>query len=177
MDKTLTSIAHPHDQFFRDVMSDLRIAREFFTLHLPKKILDQIDLKTLELQPSSYFNKIHQEPIMDLVYKVEIKSVDNSLYLIVEHQSTPDKLMTLRMLRYKTYIIERHFRNHDNKSIPLVHGIVIYHGNVPYPYTTDIVDLIDAPREMIPEDFLKSFQLIDLSQIDDELLKQRKSVE
>lgn len=176
MDKTLTSIAHPHDQFFREVMSDLRIAREFFTLHLPKKILSQIDLKTLELQPSSYFNKIHQESIMDLVYKVEIQGVSNSLYLIVEHQSTPDKWMSLRMLRYTTYIIERHFKNNCKKSIPLVHGIVIYHGNQPYPYPTDIVDLIDAPREMIPEDFLKSFQLIDLNQIDDELLKKRASV-
>lgn len=49
--------------------------------------------------------------------------------------------------------------------------MVIYHGS-PYQFKTNIADLVDAPKELVEQYFLKPFQLIDLNQIADETLKQ-----
>lgn len=54
--ETTNQIAHAHDFFFRTAMSDLRVAREFFSVHLPDEIRQAIDLKNLILQPRSYYN-------------------------------------------------------------------------------------------------------------------------
>lgn len=43
-------IAHAHDTFVRTVMSDPRIAREFFTIHLPQDIRELMDFNYLVLQ-------------------------------------------------------------------------------------------------------------------------------
>jgi predicted transposase/invertase (TIGR01784 family) len=176
MDDSTKSIARVHDKFFRDVMSDLRIAREFFALHLPPRILNRINLATLELQPCSYFNVILDESILDLVYKADIVDWGECVYFIVEHQSTPDKWMPLRMQIYTTHIIDRHFKNSGGKSVPLVYGMVVYHGAQPYPYFTDIHSIVNAPYEMIGEDFLKSSQLIELGKMTDEKLKGSASI-
>ena len=39
-----------HDNFVRKSLSDKKIAAEFFETHLPKEILSQVDLSTLEQQ-------------------------------------------------------------------------------------------------------------------------------
>jgi hypothetical protein len=41
-------IARAHDSFVRTVLSDPRIAREFFEIYLPKAILKVIDLDHLD---------------------------------------------------------------------------------------------------------------------------------
>ncbi len=66
----------------------------------------------------------------------------------------------------------QHLKKHPEKSIPLVYPMVIYHGEKIYPYSTDINDLVDAPRELVDKYFLKPFQLIDLGRINDQELKQ-----
>ena len=38
-----------HDKFFKQTMSDLRVARDFFSLHLPAEIKQQVNLDTLQL--------------------------------------------------------------------------------------------------------------------------------
>ena len=49
--------------------------------------------------------------------------------------------------------------------------MVVYHAETAYPYSTDIKDIVDAPRILIDRYFLKPFQLIDLARIEDEELK------
>lgn len=67
--------------------------------------------------------------------------------------------------------MDQHIKITQQKKLPLVYPMVIYHAERPYPYSTDIRDGIDASRELIDRYFLKPFQLIDLGQIDDEELK------
>lgn len=60
-------ITHAHDAFVRTVLSDLRIASEFFKIHLPDEILKLIDLDNLVLQPRSYIDDVGKEAIVDVV--------------------------------------------------------------------------------------------------------------
>lgn len=80
--------------------------------------------------------------------------------------------MPFRILKYVCNIIDQYLKDHNTNKIPLIYPLVVYHGQRPYPFSTDINDLIDAPKELVDRYFLKPFQLLDLGQIDDEAMKQ-----
>lgn len=168
-------ITNAHDQFFRTAMADKRVARDFLQSWLPKDIYQSVDLEKLEIQPRTYINDVRKESAVDVLFKTEIEGREAYLYLLLEHQSTPDKLMPFRLLKYMCNIIDHHITTHGTKHdkiIPLIYPVVIYHGKRKYPFSTNLSDLIDAPQSLIERYFLKPFQLIDLGQIDDETLKQ-----
>lgn len=56
--KSENKITHAHDKFVRTVMADPRVAREFFTLHLPEEIRKVTDLENMKLQPRSQIDDL-----------------------------------------------------------------------------------------------------------------------
>jgi len=173
MNKTKKNqISNAHDQFFRTAMADKRVARDFLMAWLPGELCQRFDFEQLEIQPRSHINDVRQESAVDVLFKTMIEGHEAYIYLLLEHQSTPDPLMPFRMLKYMCNIIDHHLKTHGGKKIPLIYPLVIYHGKRKYPFSTDLNDLVDAPPSLIDRYFLKPFQLIDLGQIDDETLKQ-----
>ena len=85
-------IAQAHDHFFKQAMSDQRVAQDFFAAHLPSDLLQAIDLRQLTLQPGSYIDDLRQTAIVDLLFKTTIQASPAYLYLLIEHQSKPRKL-------------------------------------------------------------------------------------
>ncbi|CAM4500636.1 MAG: ISNCY family transposase ISPlu22 [Legionella sp.] len=173
--KNNNHISNAHDQFFRTAMMDKRVARDFLMSWLPGEICQSVDFEKLEIQPRSHINDVRKESAVDVLFKTEIEGHEAYIYLLLEHQSTPDQLMPFRMLKYICNIIDHHLKTHDTKNdkkIPLIYPLVIYHGKRKYPFSTNLGDLIDAPQALVERYFLKPFQLIDLGQIDDEILKQ-----
>jgi predicted transposase/invertase (TIGR01784 family) len=152
-------------------MRDPRVVRELLIDLLPKEVLQEIDLTQLEYQPGSYINDIRTESVADTLYKTKFKEGMGYVYLIVDHQNKPDKLMPFRLLKYICNIIDQHLKKHRSKKIPLVLPLVIYHGAPVWRYSTDINDLVDAPRSLVDAYFLKPFILVDLNQIEDNDLK------
>jgi len=170
---TKKHITKAHDHFFRMVMSDKRVAREFFETHLPNDLLKIADLNCLELQPGSYIDDMRQESIADTLFKTIIDGHEAFLYLVVDHQSNPDELMPFRILKYICNIISQHLDGTKSKQIPLIMPLVVYHGSRHWSFSTNINDLVDAPRNIVDTYFLKPFTLIDLNRIDDAILKER----
>lgn len=166
-------IPKAHDYFFRTIMSDKRVAKEFFEAHLPNDVLIQIDLNQLELQSSSYIDDMRKESIADMLFKTQIAGYEAYLYLLIDHQSRPDELMPFRSLKYLCNVIDQHLKGSSNKKIPFILPMVVYHGKQPWHYSTNINDLVDAPKELVESYFLKPFTLIDLTKIEDEILKQK----
>lgn len=169
--KNNNQIRNPHDQFFRTAMENKQVAREFLKTWLPTELYQVTDLEHLEIQPRSQINDIRQESEIDVLFKTTINGNDAYIYLLLEHQSTPDKLMPFRLLKYICNIIDQHLKTYGGKKIPLVYPTVVYNGKRKYPFSTNLADLVDAPKELVDHYFLKPFQLIDLGQIDDETLK------
>jgi len=95
-------INNPHDKLIKIVFSDRQEAVEFFQNKLPQEIVKIIDWDTLELEGSNYIDEEMQESESDLVYSVDFKNGRDKcfLYLMFEHQSTPDK-----WVRYSTIAI------------------------------------------------------------------------
>ncbi len=165
------NIHNPHDKYFRLAMTDIRVAREFFEQYLPKTIAQTVDLKTLALKTTSFVDESLAACMADILYAVQINQQQGYLYILVEHQTNPDKLMPYRLLRYMLRIMDQHLKQTQAKTLPVVFPLVFYSGDKPYPYSTDLFSLFGDHTELAKQAFLKPFILIDLTQISDESLK------
>ncbi len=98
---------------------------------------------------------------------------NEKIYVLVEHQSSPDRFMPWRILQYTCDIIHRHLivNKHCNK-LPFIYPFVFYHGMYDYNHPEDIRELVGYQKEIVDKYFLKSFQLIDVTQLDDVVLTQ-----
>jgi predicted transposase/invertase (TIGR01784 family) len=159
-----------HDKFFRKSMQNVKVAKDFFKANLPQNILKRINLETLALAPGSFLDAQLKESISDIVYSVKTQDGLGYLTILVEHQSTPQKMMAFRMIKYVISIMDMHLRQ-GSKTLPLVYPLLIYHGKItPYPCTCDLFDLFDNPITA-KELMFKPFHLIDLNQVPDEKIK------
>ncbi|MEM7383169.1 MAG: Rpn family recombination-promoting nuclease/putative transposase [Bacteroidota bacterium] len=102
-------------------------------------------------------------------FTIAMKQV-GTLLIHIEHQSSPEILMPIRLLHYGADSIAPCL--HEHKKIPLLIQIVLYHGaRTPYPYQTTLQDYYNHPAWGSQELSLR-FYLVDLTQLSDaELLK------
>lgn len=172
----MSKLATPHNNVFQSLMADIRVAREFFETYLPNDILEVVDLNHLELSPSSFVDEELKGSASDLLYKTQMGEGTTYLYL-VEHQSTQDKLMPFRLLKYMMRIWDKHLsqmkEKKGDKTLPLIITTVFYHGREPYTYSRDIRDLISAPKELIEKHLFTPFHLVDTHAISDEKLREQ----
>ena len=162
----MTKIHNPHDRYFRTLMASPEVAQEFFEKHLPNKIKDILNLKSLQLQHNSYIDDVLYEQIVDLLYSADFSGSSGYIYVLVEHQSTPDKLMPFRMLKYMVAIMEDHLAKPGNHTLPIIYPIIMYSGAKPYNYSTDLFDLF-TDKELAMEILWQPCQLVDISVMTD----------
>ena len=100
---------HPHDALVRTVLSDVTAATSFLQAHLAPAVSQRVDWATLRLVEGSFVDEAFRTSEADLLYEVAQCTGDASLwpYVLVEHQSTPDRWMRLRLLKYCCRIWER----------------------------------------------------------------------
>lgn len=162
-----------HDSFFKKSLEQKRVAEDFFRAHLPKGLVDKIDLNTLRVEKGSFLDGDHKQLHTDMLFSVKFEAKQSYIYLLTEHQSKPDKQMPLRMLEY-VLKVAKHYRSEKTGKLPLVIPLVYYHGKQsPYPYSTDIKEQFEYP--ILAQEYLfKPFQLIDMTTIPDgEIAKHR----
>lgn len=85
----------PHDRLTRAMMTNPKVSREFFEKNLPSYLKDKVDFASIHFQNTSFVDDKLRMSI--LLYSVKIQNEDSYFYLLVEHQSTPDKLMPFRL--------------------------------------------------------------------------------
>ncbi len=174
----MNKIYNPHDRFFRQSLSDVQIAKDFFEVHLPRGILSKMDLNSLEICKETYIEKNLKESINDIVYKVKVKVEEEQqgyIYLAVEHQSTAKHFIAFRFIKYQLAIIDNHLKqNPKSKYLPLVFPLLYYHGKkTPYPEPIDFFELF-VNKDLARDFFLRPIHLIDTNNFSDEEIKTHK---
>jgi predicted transposase YdaD len=123
-----------------------------------------------EFLSAASIDKNLNESISDIVYTAPLKDGSPGyISLLAEHQSTPRRIMPLRLLRYQLNIMEEHFNQcpKGNKKVPVVFCFVFYNGKrKPYPYSLDIFDLFYS-RELGKQALFKAAKLIDITSMSD----------
>lgn len=164
----------PHDAAFKGFMTKQSNARDFFELHLPEHIKHLCDFDTLSLINSAFIDSKLRTRFSDVLYSVQTKAGDSYIYLLVEHQSTPDKLMGWRLMHYAFMAMNQHLQQ-GHKTLPLVVPILFYHGETsPYPYEGTWTQCL--PHAEIAHDLYSSpFPLVDITVVEDtEIVSHRK---
>ena len=99
----------PHDSLFRKVFSEPAEAAGLLRTSVPPWLAGTLDWSSLTLMNASYVDDDLRTSESDLLYAVEQRPGDAEpgearrslrLYLLFEHQSTPDRLMRFRLLKY-----------------------------------------------------------------------------
>ena len=109
-DKNTQNNKNIHDSFVKKTLSNKIIAREFFETNLPQEILSQVDLSTLRQEKESYFDNTLGHGIVDLVYTVNFGEDKGYLIILLEHQSTQDYKMPLRIQKYILRVCDDHLK-------------------------------------------------------------------
>ena len=123
-----------HDTFFKNSMADLTVAREFFLEYLPAHVSKDIDFSTLRQEKEEFLDYVLRPGQVDVLFSVKFKK-DKDLYIwpLVEHQSTQDRFLPFRVLKYALRICEFYLnKDKNNKELPLVLPVVFYTGRDPY---------------------------------------------
>ncbi len=94
------------------------VAKDFAVVP-PAPFLAICELDSLQLVSGSFVEEDLRASYSDILYSLRTRHGPGYVYALIEHQSTPDKLMTFRLLRYALAAMQRHLdAGHD--TLPLV---------------------------------------------------------
>jgi recombination-promoting nuclease RpnB len=104
----MSAVTTPHDALFKKFLTDPEVARDFLESHLSKKIKKLCDFSSLVIENASFIEDHLRQHAADVLYHLKIAGKDAYIYVLVEAQSSPDKLMPFRFLRYEVAIMKRY---------------------------------------------------------------------
>jgi hypothetical protein len=155
---------------------DVSHARGLLRSIVLEPLSSRIDWASLELLDGTFIDPRLAARQTDLLYSVRIDGREALLFVLLEHQSSSDKWMPLRMYTYLGRIWERYAEHNQNaERLPPVLPIVLHHSERGWSAPTSLRALIDADDELakllgsaLPE---LQFRLVDLTHIDDATIK------
>jgi len=168
----MTEIISPHDKLFRETWSNVEVARDFLLHYLPEKVLNVIDLDTLEISKESFVEKELKDYFSDIFYKINLEGEPGYIYFLLEHKSYQDKLIHLQLLEYLLKIWQLHLKQSKVKRLPIIIPLVLYHERRKWSAGRKFSSLLSGPKEVLVE-YIPDFQYIlyDLGRYSDEEIK------
>jgi len=165
----------PHDAFFKQFLGQIDTARDFLEIYLPPALRKLCDLSTLKLEAGSLVEKNLRSRFSDILYSVKTLDGDGYIYALIEHQSSPEKHMAFRLMRYAFDAMQRHLDAKKGK-LPLVIPILFYHGRTsPYPYSLRWFDEFYDPQ-LAEQLYTHPLPLVDITVTPDSEIMQHRRI-
>lgn len=162
-----------HDQIFRKALENPLVAHEFFDAHLPKHIKDILDLNSLKIQKESFVEPNLKTAISDVLFSARFNDQDGYIYLLLEHQSTPNHFMAFRLFKYMLNICDRYITsNPKSKTLPLIYPLIFFNGQKQYNAPRSLWDLF-ANDKLAREIWINNYKLVNVNEIPDSEFKTR----
>ena len=140
----------PHDRFVRFTFDHPARAEAELRAVLPAHIASQVDWTTLRRESGSVVDPELRNTETDLLFSARLSNGRQLLfYVLLEHQSSVDRWMALRMLRYVLRQLERwRQENPGSQRLPVIIPLVMYHGpEGAWSAPRRLEDLFDVPDE------------------------------
>ena len=149
-------LSRPHDKYFRSVFSNEADAAGLLRAYVPAAVARTLRWSTLTWIPGRFVSSGWHDSESDLLFSIEQEPTAQKpvatpvlLYVLLEHRSSPDPWMPLRVLNYCTQVWMRWRKTHQNDAgLPLIVPLVFYHGAEPWPYQREFAELFSdaAPQ-------------------------------
>ena len=160
-----------YDALFRRLFENPQVSTDFARNYLPAVYQKMIDFESAAIDRDTYMDDVVRRNYTDLLYRFDKKEGEGPLYLylLYDHKSSPDKWVSIQLLRYIMLIYRKELeQEHPPTILPEVFPVVFYHGTEEWTYSLQCADSIDAlHRAHVPH-----FEplLFDLNRIDDKRL-------
>lgn len=134
----------PHDALFKTTFGDPLHAAGVLRSALPAEVIALLDLSTLRRVVGTFVDDELAERESDVLFAVDTVGGQTVLvYVLLEHQSTVDSLMPLRVLRYEVRIWDAHVAAHGNAlPLPPIVPIVVSHAEGGWTAATRFEEII-----------------------------------
>jgi hypothetical protein len=168
----------PHDRFFRHVFSDPEHAAGELRAALPTTIAVHLDWSSLRPLPATFVDRELSELRADVLFSALFSGREVLVYLMLEHQSSVDAFMPLRILAYQVRIWEAWRRENPHaKRLPPILPVVVHHSEGGWTEPVAFEALLDAEGPLLealrPHVPTFAFVLDDLSAARDDELRAR----
>jgi predicted transposase YdaD len=163
---------------FRFVFSKPVHAASELRAVLPAPLTDRLDLANLRPVNGSFVDEELTNRHADVLMRTRLDGREAFVYVLIEHQSSPDRMMPLRMLRYLIRIWDRWLEEHPKaKRLPMIVPLVIYQGPRRWTHPVELSELLDVDPETarLASEFLPRFRFLldDLTKLDQTALRAR----
>ncbi len=145
-------VPQPHDSLVRLTFEQIGHAASFLRENLPAPLASAIAWEHLQLLRGSFVDQRLAQSHCDLLYKAPLRNEPPEkpllLYLLFEHQSTPDPWMPLRLLGYKKDIWARHAAEFPKSAgLPPIHALVLAQVEGGWSVARQFHDLVLWPED------------------------------
>jgi len=118
-----------HDSGYKKLFSNRTIFRQLIETFVQEEWVREIDFDQCETLDKSFVSDHYKQTESDLIYKVKFRGREAYLVVLLEFQSTVDRLMALRVLNYLTNFYMDYAASVDTRGmLPPVFPIVLYNG-------------------------------------------------
>ncbi len=159
-------IHQPNDKLFSATFRVPDNAAALLRAKLPPTVAALVDWSGLRPLPGSFVDSQYRRSHADLLFSAPIAGHDGLIYVLFEHQSTPDRRLSLRLLRYLVRIWESHAeaRPGADRLLPPILPVVLSQNAETWDLPTRLSDLLDLPGEVRDElrPYLPDFTYHDL---------------
>jgi predicted transposase/invertase (TIGR01784 family) len=164
-----------HDAFFKKSLSIPSIAKEYMEMHLPINVQNFVNLSTLKMQQDSFVKTSLKKHVSDVLFSCKTNKGEPALiYLLCEHQSSPDYWMSFRLHEYILAIAKRYKKtNPKANTFPFIYPMVFYNGRKPHNCPRSLHQLFERP-DIMKKVLYEDYHLINANDLVDEELKQKE---
>lgn len=143
-----------HDIRYKRLFSNPILVKELLQSFTEEKFIEELDFSTLERLDKSFITDEFKEKESDLIYRIKFQDKDLYIFLLFEFQSTVDRFMAVRMLRYICEFYEFLLQRRLNR-LPAVFPILLYNGDRRWTAKKNVKELIEAS---IPDRYIPDFE-------------------
>jgi predicted transposase YdaD len=166
-----------HDQLFKRAFRLPANAAGELASVLPADVLADLDLASLEALPGDYVDQRLRERFADALFRARFRGTPGYVFFLLEHQSTSDRWMPLRVLEEMARIWREILRHEpDRTSLPPILCVIVHHSESGWTGPRRMQELLDgaAPGGAFAR-YLPEVELLidDLGQQSDAALAER----
>ena len=144
-EKNKEKINQVSDPYVKASLSRKEVAIDFLKGHLPKKLVDMLDLESLELIKESFIDGFFQYHD-DVTYKAKINGQEGLIYFLIELSLPPNNLMAFMRWCHLISLLESYLQqNKEVKKLPFVLPICLRNGQVENSFSPSVYDCFEEP--------------------------------
>lgn len=144
-----------HDSGYKMLFSNPEMVKQLLTCFVNEEWINKIEYNSLEKIDKSFVTDEFSKRESDIIYKASFKGEDVYIFILLEFQSTVDRFMSLRILRYIAELYEHLIRNHKLSRLPAVFPVMLYNGEKRWTAPEELNILIE---NSIPEKYIPCFR-------------------